>query len=241
VPDRIAIVQSNYIPWKGYFDLIAGVDAFVLLDEVQYTRRDWRNRNRIKAPDGLRWLSIPVEVSGRYTQRIDETQIADPGWARSHLSAIEQAYAAAPYLDELRPLLRAAYAAAESETRLSAVNRRFLDLIAAQLHIETPILWSTDIERPETVDGDARNDRLISICTALGATEYVSGPAARGYLDDEAFAAAGVRVRWARYEDYREYPQPHPPFEHGVSALDLLLCTGPDAARYLRPQEVVDG
>src|SRR3954465_9010354 len=92
---RVAIVQSNYVPWRGYFDLIASVDEFVLLDDAQYTKRDWRNRNRIKTAQGTRWLSVPVQVSGRYTQAIYDTFVADPDWARSHWETIRQTYARA--------------------------------------------------------------------------------------------------------------------------------------------------
>lgn len=236
--DRVAIVQSNYIPWKGYFDLIANVDAFVLYDEVQYTRRDWRNRNRIKTAAGLRWLSIPVQVKGRYHQRIDETLVADAGWAQSHLSALEQAYSSAPHSALLRGPIREAYADAARHERLSDVNRTVLEALCALLGITTPLLWSTDVDHGASESDDQRNGTLIAICTALGAREYVSGPAARGYLDEQAFAAAGVEVRWADYDGYPEYPQPYPPFAHGVSVLDLLVCTGNDAVNYLRPGKV---
>jgi hypothetical protein len=237
--ERVAIVQSSYVPWKGYFDIIAGVDAFVLCDEVQYTRRDWRNRNRIKTATGLRWLSVPVEVKGRYHQRIDETVVAERGWARSHVSMLEQAYAGAPYAASLRAWLREAYARAATHERLSDVNRSLLEALCEQLGIATPLLWSTDLERADPPDVDPRSGRLIGICQALGATEYVSGPSAREYLDEQAFADAGIAVRWADYSGYPEYPQPHPPFEHHVSALDLLLCTGEEAARYRRAGDVV--
>jgi hypothetical protein len=237
--ERVAIVQSSYVPWKGYFDIIAGVDAFVLCDEVQYTRRDWRNRNRIKTATGLRWLSVPVVVKGRYHQRIDETFVAERGWARSHLSALEQAYAGAPHAASLREWLRDAYAQAGAHERLSDVNRSLLEAVCGQLGIATPLLWSTDLERDDPAHVDPRSGRLIGICLALGATEYVSGPSAREYLDEQAFADAGIAVRWADYSGYPEYPQPHPPFEHRVSALDLLLCTGDEAARYRRSGDVV--
>jgi hypothetical protein len=237
--ERVAIVQSSYIPWKGYFDLIAGVDAFVLYDEVQYTRRDWRNRNRIKTAAGLRWLTVPVEVKGRYHQRIDETRVADQGWARSHLSALQQAYASAPHKALLDGPLRAAYAEAARHERLSDVNRSLLEAACRLLRVKTPLLWSTDIERDDPEGVDPRSASLIGICAALGASEYVSGPSAQSYLDESAFAAAGISVRWASYRDYPEYSQPHPPFEHGVSAIDLLLCVGDAAPRYLRTAEVI--
>jgi hypothetical protein len=227
-PRRTAIVQSNYIPWKGYFDLINHVDRFVLLDEVQYTRRDWRNRNRIKTAAGTRWLTIPVETRGRYEQRIDETRIADPGWRRSHWSAIEQAYRDAPHFAPVSAVLEPLYRELDSGL-LSEVNFAFLCRVRDMLGIGTPISWSTDYE-----SGGGRSQRLLDICLATGATEYVSGPLARDYLDVGMFQRAGVRVAWFDYSGYPAYPQLHGAFEHGVSVLDLLFCAGEDSRRFLK-------
>jgi len=227
---RVAIVQSNYIPWKGYFDLIDDVDAFVLLDDVQYTRRDWRNRNRIKTAAGLRWLSIPVRSSGRYEQRIDETRIADPGWRRSHWSAIEQAYRDAPWFEPVASALEPLYASLDAEL-LSEVNAAFLQCLCELLHIDTPISWSAGYE---TSSEPSR--RLLDICLALDATHYVSGPAARAYLDVELFERAGVEVAWFEYGGYRPYAQLHGgAFEDRVSVIDLVCCAGADSRRYLKP------
>jgi hypothetical protein len=226
---RTAIVQSNYIPWKGYFDMINHVDEFVLLDEVQYTRRDWRNRNRIKTPAGMRWLTIPVRTGGRFTQRIDETRIADPSWARSHWSAIEQAYGGTPHFAATAEQLEPLYASFAAEESLSRVNVELLRVVCGMLGIETPISYSTDYET-----GDDRSQRLLDICLATRADEYVSGPAARGYLDVDRFARAGVSVAWFDYSGYPAYPQPHGAFEHGVSVVDLLCCAGPAARGWLK-------
>jgi hypothetical protein len=225
----VAVVQSNYIPWKGYFDLIDDVDAFVLLDEVQYTRRDWRNRNRIKTAGGTRWLTIPVRVSGRYDQRIDETRVADPGWTRSHWSALEQAYREAPHFDAIASVLEPLSASLSELELLSDVNATLLHRVCELLEIETPITWSMDYE---TADEPSR--RLLDICVATGATEYVSGPAARGYLDVALFERAGVDVRWFDYAGYEPYAQPHGAFEHHVSVVDLLFCEGEGSRRFLK-------
>lgn len=224
---RVAVVQSNYLPWKGYFDLIAAVDHFVLYDEVQYTRRDWRNRNRIKTAGGLRWLTIPVQTKGAFTQRIDETRIADPGWARSHWSALEQAYGDAPAFADTAAWLTALYRDFADDL-LSDVNEALLRRVCEQLQITTPISRST--AHP---GAGGRSERLLSICTALGATEYVSGPAAKGYLDIDLFAQASVDVRWFDYTGYREYPQLHGTFVHEVSIIDLLFNTGSRGREWL--------
>jgi len=224
----VAIVQSSYIPWKGYFDLIRAADEFILLDDVQFTKRDWRSRNRIKTKDGPCWLTIPVHTTGRYQQRIMDTTIADPGWPERHWQTIHSAYARTPFFDAYAPQLREAYQRVTSN-RLSDVNRSLLERVCQMLGITTPIRWSSEYHPRE-----GRNERLIDLCVAAGATMYLSGPAARSYIDEQAFAAAGVGVRFADYSGYPEYPQPYPPFEHAVSALDLLFCTGSRALEYMK-------
>lgn len=228
MPKRIAAIQSSYIPWKGYFDAINFVDEFILLDEVQFTRRDWRNRNRIKTPTGTRWLTIPVQVKGRYHQRIDETLIAEPDWGRKHWETLRQSYRRAPHFDAVGERIAPLYLESHHE-RLSDVNRAFIETIMESLGIPTPIRWSTEYD----TTGE-RGERILELCRAAGADEYVSGPAARDYLDEATFADAGVSVRWMDYSDYPEYDQPAPPFEHGVTILDLLFATGPDAPSYMK-------
>jgi WbqC-like protein len=229
MPRKAAIVQSNYIPWKGYFDVINEVDEFVFLDEVQYTRRDWRNRNRVKVNGTVQWLTIPVEVKGRYHQRIDETRIADGSWAESHLSTLVHAYRRAPHFDETAALLEPLYRRHADTELLTDVNTSFVAAICAQLGIGTRLSRST-----EYPTADEPSQRLLDLCRALGADEYLSGPAARDYLDVDLFATAGVRVLWADYSGYPEYPQLGGEFEHGVSIVDLLFNTGPAARDHMK-------
>jgi hypothetical protein len=224
----VAIVQSNYIPWKGYLDLINQVDEFILYDDRQYTRRDWRNRNRIKTADGPIWLTIPVQVKGRYHQRIDETMVSDPDWRERHWRTLRQSYAKAPHFDLYADRLEALYLGSD-ETRLSAVNRAFLEALCEMLGISTTLSWSTDYD----VEASDRVERLVGLCRAAGATRYLSGPSARGYMEEGIAAFDGIDVEYADYSGYPEYPQEHPPFEHAVSVLDLLFNTGPDAPRYM--------
>jgi len=223
----VAILQSNYLPWKGYFDLMRGVDEFILYDEVQYTRRDWRNRNRFKSPAGVRWLTVPVQVKGRYLQRVDETLISDPDWGQQHWSALINWYRDAPFFEHYRETLEGAYLGT-AEKELSLVNRRFLELVADLLGITTSLTSSTDY-----TSRSAKTERLLSICEGAGANVYLSGPAAKAYLDESMFAEAGISVTWMDYEGYPEYPQLYPPFEHHVSILDLLFSVGPKASNYL--------
>lgn len=226
---RVAIVQSNYIPWKGYFDMIDRVDRFILYDDMQYTKRDWRNRNRIKTPDGPQWLSIPVSVKGKYFQAIKETEISDRTWALKHWKAIAQNYAKAPHFAAYAERIEALYGRAGELTHLSAVNHLFITAICELLGIQTTIEWSMAYT---VVEG--KTERLVSLCQQAGASRYLSGPAARDYLDEAQFAAAGIAVEWMDYSGYPVYEQVHPPFEHGVTVLDVLFHTGPAAMRYIR-------
>jgi WbqC-like protein len=222
-------VQSNYVPWKGYFDLIGSVDEFILYDDVQYTRRDWRNRNRIKTPNGLLWLTIPVEVKGKYHQRIRDVAISDSSWAHTHWRTLQHHYARAECFREMQPQVEAWYDRAAGLAMLSEVNEHFLRVVCGALGIGTAITRSSDYALSE-----GRSERLLDLCRQAGATTYLSGPSARGYLDQAMFEAAGVAVEWMDYGGYREYPQLHPPFEHGVSVLDLLFNTGSAARGYLK-------
>jgi len=223
----IAVVQSSYVPWKGYFDLLRSVDEFVLFDDVQFTRRDWRNRNKIKTPHGTQWLTIPVEVKGKYHQRIRDVLVSEPGWGRSHWKTLTHSYSRARHFDRYRETFEPIFAD-ESERSLSRINHRFIRVICDILEIDTRVSWSSDYE---LVDG--ASERLVAICKQAGATEYLSGPSARAYLREELFRDAGIEVRYMDYAGYPCYEQLHPPFEHAVSVLDLIFNTGPDAPKYL--------
>jgi hypothetical protein len=224
----VAIVQSSYIPWKGYFDLINVADEFVFYDDRQYTRRDWRNRNRIKTAQGTTWLTIPVQVKGKYLQRIDKTVVDGRAWRERHLRSLRHTYATSPHFEELEPRFASLYEQS-SEERLSKINRAFIEGVCDILGIETKLSWSTDYE-PE---GD-RSERLLSLCLQTGAATYLSGPSAREYLDEALFAEHGIAVEYMDYTGYPEYQQPYPPFEHSVTILDLLFCTGAAAPTYLK-------
>lgn len=221
-------MQSNYIPWKGYFDLIGLVDEFILFDDRQYTRRDWRNRNLIKTEAGPRWLTIPVQVSGRYLQRIDETLVADPQWPDKHWAAIEAAYRRAACFSDYGSRLRALFESVPGP-RLSDVNRHFLTGICSLIGIPARVTWSTDY----AASGD-RTERLVTLCTAAGASRYLSGPAARAYIEPAAFAAAGIELEYMDYSGYPEYRQLHGGFDHAVSIVDLLLNCGPEAPAFMK-------
>lgn len=225
---KVAILQSNYIPWKGYFDLIAAVDEFILFDDMQYTRRDWRNRNKIKTPQGLQWLTVPVETKGKYDQTIRETQISDDDWAEGHWRNLSQNYRRAAHFDEVAEWLEPLYARDQPKS-LSELNRSMLTAINAYLGIDTTMTnsWDYDI-----IDG--KTERLASLCAQAGGTEYISGPAAKDYIDEQVFNDAGIGLSWFDYSGYLEYPQQWGEFEHGVTVLDLLLNCGTDAPEFMK-------
>lgn len=225
---RVAILQSSYIPWKGYFDIINMVDEFILFDDVQFTRRDWRNRNRIKTAAGLRWLTIPVKAKGRYLQRIDETEISDPTWAQAHWGALAQSYARASFFPAYADQFETLYRGLTSPS-LSVINRSLLEAVCEILGIRTRLSWSSDYPT-----AGSRSARLAGICGASGATTYISGPAARAYIEPEVFGRLGIALEYMDYAGYPEYPQVHPPFEHQVSVLDLLFNVGSAAPRYMK-------
>lgn len=226
---KVAIVQSNYIPWKGYFDLIGSVDEFILYDDVQFTRRDWRNRNRIKTPDGSKWLTVPVRSKGRYEQSIRETEISEGDWRGTHQSALRNSYQRAPHYETVAGIMDAVYN--EGHVRLHDLNRAFIDRICRLLEIPTVLRTSWDFQLIE-----GRSERLADLCVQAGADVYLSGPAARGYLDESVFRRLGVQVQWFGYDHYPVYPQLWGKFDHHVSIVDLLFNCGREAGKYMKYQ-----
>ena len=169
---KIAIVQSNYIPWKGYFDLIAKVDEFILFDDMQYTRRDWRNRNKIKTPQGVQWLTVPVKVKGRYHQTIRAAEINGKEWARKHWKAIVHNYYRAAHFEEIAAIFKPLYLN-HDYSHLSVLNREFIEAVCGYLNINTKISNSWDYT---LING--KTERLADICAQAGGMEYISGPTA---------------------------------------------------------------
>ncbi len=208
--------------------MIGRVDEFILLDNVQYTRRDWRNRNRIKTPRGPAWLTIPVKTKGNYASPIDAIEVASDEWAASHWERLKQCYRKTPNFHELAPRVRELYLSC-SGNRLSEINLHFLRGICQILGIDTKMTYAAEYN----VASIDRNMRLVDLCLASGAKVYVSGPSAKAYIDLNLFREAEIEVRFMVYGGYPEYCQPYPPFLHEVSILDLLLCTGKEARQYV--------
>lgn len=220
---RIAILQSCYIPWKGYFDIIGSVDAFVVYDDVQYSKNHWHNRNLIKTQNGPKWLTIPVSKAQGAHQRIDEVTIAKP-FAEQHWRTIVQAYASARNYAPASALLEPLFQGIADLSKLSDINILLLREISKALGIRTEFVRSSDLQA-----SGARSARLLAIVQELGGATYLSGPSAKSYLDIGLFEAAGVAVEWMDYGGYPDYQQLHGPFEPAVSIVDLLMNEGPAA------------
>lgn len=224
---KVAILQSNYIPWKGYFDMIAAVDEFILYDDMQYTRQDWRNRNQIKTPQGGQWLTVPVKAKGKFGQSIRQTEIDGDEWRDLHWKALSLYYRRARYFSEVVEFIEPLYQ--NSYRTISELNRAFIEALCVYLEITTKISNSWDYQLIE-----GKTERLSNLCQQAGATQYISGPSAKDYIDPNIFSDAGIALTWFNYEGYPEYPQLWGDFSHGVSILDLLFNCGKDSPNYMR-------
>jgi hypothetical protein len=221
----VAVLQSNYIPWKGYFDLIHDVDLFIFYDDVPYTRSDWRNRNRIKTPRGPRWLTIPV--GSPRNRLICDVRLNDPSWQKNHWENIRQNYAKAPHFPRYDDLLTEIYHHKFWE-HLSALNQHLIITISRELGIQTEFSDSRALSPV-----GQKQERLIDLLKKVQADRYISGPAGKAYLDEHRFSSEGIELRWKQYAGYREYPQFFPPFVHEVTILDLLFHAGKSAGQFI--------
>ena len=224
---KVGIIQSNFLPWRGYFDFIREVDLFIFHDDVQYTKGDWRNRNKIKTPRGVEWITVPVKYK-QTSQLIQETAIDDSQpWAQKMLNRIRESYQHAPhfepYFSELSELL------IEPAASISDLNLRLIQWACRCLEIATPLKFSREFN-PK----GAKTERLVGILRQVNATTYLSGLAAQSYLIPELLEGAGIKLEYKTY-DYPEYPQLHPPFEPAVSIIDLFFTIGGEARLYLEP------
>lgn len=225
---KIALFQSNYIPWKGYFDIINDVDIFVFYDDVQYTKRAWRNRNYIKPKNGTICLTVPVKNSGLRNKKIHEVEIDNTRlWMKKHFSSIVMSYSNAPFIKAYIPLLEHLYLS-KTWISLSEMNRYFIERISECLGIKTEFVNLQDLN----ITGDKNGERILKVCQKLNCNYVVNGPAAKEFIDQSRFDRNGVIVEYKKYE-YPPYRQLNYPFEHRVSIFDLLFNTGDEAPYYI--------
>lgn len=231
---RVGVIQPSFIPWRGYFDFMANVDAFVFLDDVQYSKNGWRNRNRIKTPEGSEWITVPVRHRS-LAQLIRDTEIDDQkDWRESHLRLWHENYGTAPYYQEILELL--GDMGRKTVGTISELNIALTRKIADYLQIGTRTMLSSELQVSGT-----KTDRLIDLMKKLHATTYLSGPSADAYLDKDSFQKNGIRLEYKSY-DYGPYPQLWGPFEGAVTVLDLIANCGPTAKNHIRsctPDQVI--
>jgi hypothetical protein len=226
---KLVVLQPGYFPWLGYFEQMSCADVFVHYDDVQYDKGGWRNRNRIRTPEGWKWLSVPVRIGGKLGAPINAVEV-DPRsrWQRQHWGTLLQHYRAAAHWEA---------AAADLEAFFSGSYERIVDValastrvLAERLGIHTETVRSSEL--PAVPPGSDPTARLVALCKHFGATEYYSGAAAAAYLDPRPFQEIGVRVE---FQDYRHpsFQQVYEGFESHLSALDLVLNLGPASRDFL--------
>src|SRR5690606_8483515 len=189
---KVALLQSNYIPWKGYFDIIARADVFVVYDTAQYTKRDWRNRNKIKTSTGAQWLTVPIKTKGRRFQKINEAEVQDTFWVDKHLKSLEINYHKSPYFSRTMEWVYPLYSCFKEHKKLSIINKLLIKKVCEKLYIKTLIIDTKHIH----IEGH-KNHELLSMLHQLGkVSRYASGPAAKYYIDEDLFGRHGIKVEW---------------------------------------------
>jgi hypothetical protein len=227
-PHTVAVMQPTYLPWMGYFDLIDQADVFVFLEDVEFSKQSWQQRNRIKTSNGILWLTVPVLTKGKSGQMISDVRINHrSNDLEKHVKAIAQSYGKAPfvksYIDELTAIL------STPRDRLADLNMDLIRWFCAKLGIKTPLVKNSDLH----VEG-SKVERLINICRAVGAERYLSTPGSKVYIDeDNRFSPSGVDLV---YQDYVHptYRQLHGDFVPYLSVLDLLLNEGEGSLSIIR-------
>jgi len=223
---KVAVLQSNYIPWKGYFDIISQVDEFIFYDDVQYTNRDWRNRNKIKTSNGLLWLSVPV--GAERNRLICEVEIPNNDWQKKHWQSILQFYGKAPFFSEYKSFFENFYLS-ETYSNLSDMNIDLIKKICSEiLDIKTSFRDSREFN----LQGKKEN-RILELLKKTEATHYLSGPSAKDYICEQHFADRNIKLEWMNYSGYPEYKQLFGKFEHAVSVLDLIFNVGSNSPFYV--------
>lgn len=227
----VGIHQPEALPWLGFMDKLGSCDIFVLLDNVQFEKNYFQNRNRIRAPtpDGWSWLTIPIMTKGRFAQHIGDVETNNSfDWRRKHLAALKQNYSSAPCFKSYLPILQDIYE--KSWHRLIDFNVEIIRWLANAFEINTTIVYSSQLG----VQGKS-SALLLGICKKLGATIYLSGVSGRDYLEHDLFEAAGIEVRFQEFY-HPIYRQCYEPFVPCMSSVDLLFNYGSESQRVLFDQ-----
>lgn len=229
---KAVVLQPMYLPWMGYFGMIDQADVFVFYDDVQFTRRSWQRRNKIKVPDGdFTWLTVPVKKD--FGQNINEVKIkSGEDWRDSHWKSIHHSYAGSPYFDKYRNSIESIY-----KSEWDSLVELNTSIIYAVLECLPEVGNSTEfIYSSKLSASGAKSDRLVSILTEIGADTYISGPGAKEYLDPQMFNQEGIDVYWHKF-DHPEYSQRHGDFVSHLSVIDLLFHVGDRSEQLIREAE----
>jgi hypothetical protein len=222
---KVGIHQLHYLPWLRYFDKIHHSDVFVVLDDIQFSKNGWQNRNRVKTAAGATLLTVPVLMHAR--QRLDEVCIdSRSAWRRKHWTTIEQNYRRSPYFAEYAGRLRSIYDG--DWRRLNDLNRHMLRFFLDALGITTPVVYSSELRVPGTA-----TRRLVNLVKAAGGDTYVTGAYALDtYLDATLLAQEGIALEIQEWQP-PVYPQLHGEFIPDLSVLDLVMNCGSESLSVL--------
>jgi len=224
----VGILQPGYLPWLGFFEQVLRSDIFVIYDDVQYDKHGWRNRNRVKGPQGPVWLTVPVRTKGLGKPNINEV-IIDPAqsrWAQKHCLTLQQLYGKSPFFSEYYSSLEKTLS--EPWEKLVDLDLTLIRLIAGWLGLNTDFVLSSSLG----CDAEDPTQRLVEICQAVGADIFYEGSSGKNYLDLSKFAAANVQVIFQEYQ-CQPYPQLFGDFVSHLSVVDLLFNCGPDSPTYV--------
>lgn len=225
---KVAIIQSSYIPWKGYFDMVINSDLFIFYDHVQFTKKDWRSRNYIKTPNGKKWLTIPCGYDT--TRRICDVAIIDNKWQRSHWDSIRQNYKKTRYFRKYSTLFEDIYMNA-TWNNLSELNQYLIK------YITRVILGINTVKFEDSNSYNILSNKAEGVKEIIEKSKadiYICGPSAQNYLNEDFVKTIPCKIIWMDYSNYPEYDQLYPPFDHQVSILDLIFNTGPEAINYMK-------
>lgn len=227
---KIAIMQPTYLSWLGYFALMSHVDCFVYLDDVQFAKRSWQQRNQIKTPNGSMWLTVPVITKGKRDQLLKEVMIdQNSDFRTSHMKSIKQYYARSRYFEYFFPSIERVYSGCQSNS-LVDLNISLIDNFRDILNIETQVHCSSHL-----IASGKKSTYLLDICSELGCNEYISPPGSSNYLDQAAqdFQNKDIEIKYFNY-NHPVYSQPYQPFLPYMSILDLIFNEGPNS------REIID-
>lgn len=215
-PMNVTIHQPDFLPWLGFFDKWASSDLYIILDDVQFLRRGWHHRDKIKTRDGVRWITVPVIKRGKYDQLIRDVEIDNStDWRTKHLKTIEFNYKKAPNFEYFFRKINDIFSI--NDNMLIDLNMNLLNFVAKELGITAPAVFASDYYIKTT-----STQRLVDLVKKVGGDVYLTGAGSKNYLDEALFSEAGIKVRWHQF-DFPAYPQLHGKFEKNLSVLDFLM------------------